>query len=394
MKLRVFMRRYRTRLRLVMVAIILALLAFAWSLREFPANDKYQFVQYVSDVVMPTSMTALEDNTYLYVTQRDGVVRIIQDRTVLEAPLVDFRDRVLADHIEQGLHRILVDPKVEENRYFYVYYTARPDGRAVVERYEFDAESFTDVDKDSAELIIEIEEPEADHNGGEMHFGADGYLYIGVGDGGGSGSTAYDLTNHLGTILRLDVSEMPYIIPDDNPFVDSDEALPEIWAYGLRNPWRFSFDSETDDLFIGDVGGEQWEEINWIPAPAAGGYDFGWDRYEATHLRDGYDETDDVTMPIYEYPHNREGIDTRKFQCAVTGGYIYRGDALPDLQGTYLFGDWCSGSIWSLNQNEDGEWVQASFVETEFKLNSFAVDANGDIYLLTVANGIWKLVGR
>jgi len=394
MKPRVFMPRYRLYIRLVLIALILGGIAVAISLRELPINANYQFIQITGGdkVVMPTSLSASPDNTYHYVTQRDGVIRVLENGVVLDEPFVDMRDVVLADHIEQGLHRILLDPNVDENDYFYVYYTARPDGTVRVERYEF--ASPTAVDRESATIIIEIEQPAAYHNGGEMQFGLDGYLYIGVGDGGNSSSTSSDLSNHLGTILRLDVSEMPYIVPEDNPFVNEEDALPEIWAYGLRNPWRFSFDSETGDLFIGDVGSEKWEEVNWIPAPATGGYDFGWARYEATHLIGENEPDDNVTMPMYEYSHNQEGIDARKFQCAVTGGYLYRGEALPDLTGTYIFGDWCSGSIWSLKQDESDEWVYEPFIETEFKLNSFGVDAEGEIYLLTVANGIWKLTGR
>jgi glucose/arabinose dehydrogenase len=392
MKPRILFRRYRTKIRLALIAIIIAIGVFAWSLREFPVNDNYQFVQIVSEgIAMPTSLTALDGTNYLYVSQRDGVIRILENGKLLDEPLMDLRDRVLSEHIEQGLHRVLVDPKVSANRYIYVYYTAKPDGRVVVERYELDSDLVAD--KDSDEFILEAEQPEPDHNGGEMQFGNDGYLYIALGDGGASGSTAYDLENYLGSILRLDVSELPYQIPEDNPFVDREDALPEIWVYGLRNPWRFSFDRKTGDMFIGDVGGEQWEEIDWIPA-STGGYDFGWNRYEATHLIENHEADENVTMPIYEYPHNREGIDTRKFQCSVTGGYIYRGKALPDLDGTYIFGDWCSGSLWSLKQADNGDWVHESFIETEFKLNSFGVDADGEIYLLTVVNGIWKLTGR
>ena len=394
MKPRVFFRRYRTKIRLALLVIILAIGAYAWSLREFPVNDNYQFVQIISEgIAMPTSLTGLTGTDYLYVSQRDGVIRIIEDGKLLDDPLIDLRDRVLSEHTEQGLHRVLFDPNVSENRYFYVYYTGQPDGRTVVERYELDADSDIVADKDSSELIIEVAQPEQDHNGGEMQFGPDGYLYIGLGDGGASGTTAYDLENYLGSILRLDVSELPYQIPADNPFVNRDDVFAEIWVYGLRNPWRFSFDRKTGDMFIGDVGGEEWEEIDWIPA-STGGYDFGWNRYEATHLIEGQVADENVTMPIYEYPHNRDGIDTRKFQCSVTGGYIYRGKALPDLDGAYIFGDWCSGSIWSLRQTETGEWIQASFIEIEFKLNSFAEDADGEIYLLTVVNGIWKLTGR
>jgi len=394
MRPRVFMRRYRMQIRLVLIALILGGIFVAINLRELPLNDKYQFQQIVGGdaVVMPTSLSASPDNTYHYVTQRDGVIRVLENGMMLDEPLVDMRDVVLADHIEQGLHRILLDPNVDENNYFYVYYTARPDGTVTVERYEFD--SVTTVDRDSAETVITVEQPAADHNGGEMQFGPDGYLYIGVGDGGDNPTVSSDRSNLLGTILRLDVSELPYQVPDDNPFVDEEDVLPEIWAYGVRNPWRFSFDNATGDFWLGDVGGEEWEEINWISAPATGGYDFGWARFEATHPRGGNPSDDGVTMPIYEYPHNREGIDTRKYQCAVTGGYLYRGEALPDLHGTYIFGDWCSGSVWSLLQDENNEWVYEPFIETEFKLNSWAVDAEGEIYLLTVANGIWKLTGR
>jgi glucose/arabinose dehydrogenase len=322
----------------------------------------------------------------LFVVEKEGTIRIVQDGEVLEPPFLDITDRVGSGGYEQGLLGLAFAPNYTDSGLFYVNYTDR-GGNTMVSRFAV-TDNANIADPESEEAILRQEQPYPNHNGGHIAFGPDGYLYIGLGDGGSGG----DPQNHgqrldtwLGAMLRIEVDPeyVPegetYGILEDNPFIDEDDALPEIWAYGLRNPWRFSFDRETGDLWIADVGQNQIEEINLAPIDAAG-LNYGWNPTEGTecYLEEGCDTTG-FTLPVMEYPHD--------FGCSVTGGYVYRGEGMPDLQGQYLFADFCSGLLWS-GSSDDGEtWTMSAPVGTGLGISTFGEDADGNLYVTDLGGG-------
>jgi glucose/arabinose dehydrogenase len=235
-------------------------------------------------------------------------------------------------------------------------------------------------DPNSEVPLLGYEQPFPNHNGGAMAFGPDGYLYIGSGDGGAAGDPFANGQNTgvlLGKILRVDVdSAEPYAVPADNPFGN------EVWAYGLRNPWRISFDRATGDLYIGDVGQGEWEEIDFLPSGSPGGANFGWDHREGAHDYEG-GGPQGMIDPVAEYSHAEGG-------CSVTGGYVYRG-AMPEWNGIYLYGDYCTGIIWGLIQT-DGGWQNQSLFDMDVTITSFGQDENGEVYLISDNGGIYRLV--
>jgi glucose/arabinose dehydrogenase len=222
-----------------------------------------------------------------------------------------------------------------------------------------------------------------------LAFGPDGYLYISFGDGGSGGDpegNGQNLRTLLGTLLRLDVdtaSGEGYAVPEDNPFVDRDDARPEIWAWGLRNVWRFSFDRATGDLYMADVGQNEWEEIDFQPATSDGGENYGWNAYEGTHPYSGEAPASDVVMPVLEYDHENGW-------CSVTGGYVYRGEALPDLQGYYFYGDWCTGTVWAARRDANGDWQSVISLESGRQISSFGEDEAGELYLVDYAGAVLR----
>lgn len=382
---------------------IVMVLPMLWSApvaaQSTPVFDPGSFdvgVELVADgFAQPLFVTdANDDSGRLFVVEKGGAIRIIDDGTVLETPFIDLTDQVLSDGYEQGLLGLAFAPDYAESGLFYVDYIDL-DGNTVVSRF-----SVTDdpnvADAASEQVVLRQEQPFANHNGGMLAFGPDGYLYIGFGDGGSGGDphgNAQRLDTWLGKILRIDVDPdaVPegetYAIPGDNPFVDEDGALPEIWAYGLRNPWRFSFDTGTGDLWIGDVGQGVIEEVDYLPADLEPGQNLGWNITEGTacYLEDGCDRSG-FLLPVLEYTHDEGG-------CSITGGYVYRGDQIPGLAGTYLFGDYCSGLLWGGGRNADGDWVKSAPIETGFGISSFGEDSTGNIYLTDLdGGGVYKIV--
>jgi len=239
--------------------------------------------------------------------------------------------------------------------------------------------------------VIRVEQPYANHNGGQIMFGPDGMLYIGMGDGGSAGDPqnfAQNMRSLLGKMLRIDVSgssaDQPYRVPADNPSLGA-EARPEIWASGLRNPWRFSFDRLTGDLFIADVGQNKVEEVNFQPAHQ-GGQNYGWKFREGFERFAGDPGQIALTDPIHQYAHREGG-------CSVTGGYVYRGTALPALVGSYIYGDYCSGLVWTLRRNSQGDWQNETLFSTGASISSFGEDEAGELYVLDHGGAIYKLVG-
>ncbi len=317
-----------------------------------------------------------------FVVELTGRVMVIDDGEPLPVPFLDVRDLVSTGG-ERGLFAIAFPPDFAETGRFYIDYTDRA-GDSVVARYRVSADPDV-ADPDSAEVILRVKQPFSNHNGGQIAFGPDGYLYVALGDGGSGGdpqNNGQDLGTLLGTILRIDVSTATgYTVPDDNPFVGRAGARPEIWDYGLRNPWRFSFDALTGELYIADVGQNAWEELNVEPA-GNGGRNYGWRLYEGSHpYPPGTDgaSTEGLTMPVVEY--------ARDAGKSITGGFVYRGERSRDLAGVYFYADYVSGRLWALSRSADG-WRNVEVAETGMPIAGFGQDTDGEVYVLDVASGV------
>jgi glucose/arabinose dehydrogenase len=316
----------------------------------------------------------------LFVIEKVGRIRIIENGQLLETPFLDISERVGSNGNEQGLLGLAFHPQYQENGRFFVNYTDRL-GDTVIARFQVTSDPGI-ADPDSETLLFGYDQPFPNHNGGVMTFGPDGYLYIGSGDGGAAGdpmANAQNTDTLLGKILRVDVdSADPYAVPSDNPFGN------EIWAYGLRNPWRMSFDRATGDLYIGDVGQGEWEEIDFLPAGSSGGANFGWDHREGAHDYEG-GGPEGMLDPVAEYSHPEGG-------CSVTGGHVYRG-SMPEWNGIYLYGDYCTGFIWGLLQI-DGGWQKQQLFDIDVTITSFGQDDAGEIYLISDNGGIYRLMQK
>jgi glucose/arabinose dehydrogenase len=323
----------------------------------------------------------------LFVVEKGGTIRIIQDGEVVETPFLDITDRVGSGGYEQGLLGLAFAPDYAESGLFYVNYTDL-SGNTMVSRFTV-SEDANIADPASEEAILRQAQPYPNHNGGHLAFGPDNYLYIGLGDGGSGGDpqgNGQRLDTWLGKILRIEVNPefvpegQPYGIPDDNPYVDQEGSLPEIWAHGLRNPWRFSFDRETGDLWIADVGQNQIEEIN-LAAGNPPGLNYGWNPTEGTQCYLEADcDTSGFTLPAMEYTHDEGG-------CSVTGGYVYRGEEMPDLQGDFVFADFCSGFLWTGSSDDGATWTMSTPIETGLGISAFGEDADGNLYFADLSGG-------
>ncbi len=329
-----------------------------------PDPSQYQFEEVTDGISWPVYVTNAGDGSgRLFALSQVGIITIIQDGVKLADPFLDITSLVTqgirSGYTEQGLLGLAFHPDFAENGEFFVHYNRAQDGMTVIARYHVSADDPNKADPSNADILLTQEQPYSNHDGGQIAFGPDGYLYIGLGDGGSAGDPqnhAQDPQSQLGKILRIDVDgDMPYGIPADNPANTVNQALlPQIWAWGLRNPYRFSFDSATGDLYIGDVGQNQWEEIDYQAAGSEGGQNYGWRVWEATHLYSPNDpDPGDTVPPVLEYSH-ADG-------CSVTGGYVYRGEALPALDGVYFYGDYCSGTVWSAYRDAAGEWQSQVF---------------------------------
>ena len=344
-------------------------------LRPADAPSNYRFVDIASGFERPVHVTHAGDDR-LFVVEQDGLIRIVQQGAVLDMPFLDVSALVNTDGLERGLLGMAFHPNYAENGWFFIYYTAAGSGANTVARYtRLDTSR---ADPASAQIILSVDDPYPNHNAGQLAFGPDGYLYVGLGDGGSAGDPHGNGQNTrvlLGKMLRLDVNgELPYRVPEDNPFVDDANFRPEIWAWGLRNPWRYSFDRVTGDLYIADVGQYLWEEINFQPADSSGGENYGWSVLEGSHAFSGETAPSNAVMPIAEYSH-ADG-------CSVTGGYVYRGGLLPELQGVYFFGDWCTGITWTTRREAAGNWQTNIFMNTGRQISSFGEDVGGELYLV------------
>jgi glucose/arabinose dehydrogenase len=354
----------------------------------------YQLEPVASGFVQPLLLThnGVASSDRIYVVEQRGVIYTLVAGSVLPAPFLDIQDIVNSQAYERGLLDLAFHPDFEKNGQFFVNYTNQ-SGDTVVARYAVGADADA-ADPASGQILLQVSQPYPNHNGGHLAFGPDGHLYVALGDGGSAGDPqghAQNLGTLLGALLRLDVGDWQadnYTVPADNPFVDQAGARNEIWAYGLRNPWRFSFDRLTGDLYTGDVGQSEYEEINFQPADSPGGENYGWNYMEGTARFRGEPPAGlALTAPIAEYARARP-------HCAVTGGYVYRGSRLPELNGVYLYGDYCSGQMWAL-MPEDGDWVSVQFMETGRGISSFGEDAEGELYVVDHNGGsVYRLTAR
>ena len=330
-----------------------------------------------------TIIQAPQDTTRLFLADLSGKVSIFKNGALLPTPFLDLSKEIVASASGSGLHNVVFHPDYAHNGLFYITYTL-PDRDEVLMRYHVAQDNPDLADPDSAFLIMKIQHLTEFHYGGQLAFGPDGDLYWSMGDGAYKRSPAQNWHSYLGSILRLDVDHGdPYTVPAGNATIVQPTAKPELWAKGLRNPWRFSFDRLTGDLYIPDVGESSVEEVNVLPAGSAGGTNFGWSFFEGNTPFKATDKTG-LTFPVVTYAHDSGN-------CSIIGGYVYRGTALPALVGKYIFGDYCSGMIWSTYQKSPNNWYTAELLATKQHLTTFGQDNDGEIYEGAMG-GIYKLV--
>jgi glucose/arabinose dehydrogenase len=338
----------------------------------------------------PVALTHAGD-TRLFITEQIGTVRIYDALGLRAAPFLDIRSIVLAEG-ERGLLSVAFHPQYRNNGIFFVYYTNQ-NGDNNLARYKVTSDPDR-ADAASGAVLLTIPHPTfANHNGGQLQFGPDGFLYIGTGDGGSGGdpnNNAQNLNQLLGKILRIDVDHgSPYAIPSSNPFATRPGARGEIWAYGVRNPWRFSFDRITGDLWIGDVGQDAFEEVDFQAATSIGGENYGWRKMEGQHCYNPSSNCVDagVVFPLLEYSHAGGA-------CSISGGYRYRGTQIPSLKGAYLYGDYCTGTI-SKAEQSGTNWLSSTLFATTLRISAFGEDLSGELYVMDVAKGIvYKIAPR
>jgi glucose/arabinose dehydrogenase len=349
----------------------------------FPDPGGYTWSPVASGFDQPVDIQNAGDGSgRLFVVEKPGRIRILANWLTLPDPFLDLRGRVGAVGLEQGLLGLAFHPNFEQNGYFYVNYTDL-NGNTVIARFQVSADDPNRADRQSELILLRVNQPFANHNGGGLAFGPDGYLYIGLGDGGAAGDPAGNARNPqtlLGKMMRIDVDGgQPYAIPASNPFAGGG-GLPEIWAIGLRNPWRFSFDARTGDLYIADVGQNEWEEVNVVPTAPQGLLNFGWDAFEGLHPYEQPLPEGPTIQPVAEYSH-AEG-------CSVTGGYVYRGVELPEWEGVYFFGDYCNGGVFGLIRTGADSWDWQRLFETGAQVSTFGADEAGELYLADFASGL------
>jgi glucose/arabinose dehydrogenase len=380
------------------LVLILALLTLAGACHRNHSSSVpteipgISLVKVASGLTHPVHLAPAGDGSgRLFVVEQGGQIKIIRNGTVLPNPFLDVSALLKSSSGEQGLLSVVFPPGYASGKdYFYIYYTGQQGiGDTVLARYRITTDPDA-ADSGSGLVLLTIVQPFANHNGGQLAFGPDGYLYIGVGDGGSGGDPFGNGQNPdtpLGKILRIDVESQPgaYTSPPTNPYVGRSGYRSEIWALGLRNPWRFSFDRGTGDLYIADVGQDTFEEIDVQPAASAGGENYGWNIMEGLHCYNSSscDKTG-LTLPVSEYNHGAG-------DCSVTGGFVYRGREYAGLQGVYIYGDYCSGRIWGLRRTGT-VWENTLLLDTDLTISTFGEDEAGNLYVADHGNGdIYKI---
>ena len=359
-----------------------------------PLVAKVKLSTVATDFQRPLYVTHAGDGSgRLFLVEQGGKIWILRDGLKSAQPFLDVSPLITPDaltnpYTEQGLLGLAFHPDYADNGIFFVNYTDH-DGNTAVARYHVSEHDPESSHAESGQIVLQVPQPFAAHNGGHIAFGPDGYLYITLGDGGDANDplrSGQDRGTLLGAILRIDVEGAPpYSVPTDNPFVGDKAARDEIWVYGLRNAWRFSFDRATGDLYLGDVGQHQWEEVNFQLADSSGGENFGWNAWEGSHKFThvwASDVAPDHVPPFFEYSHS--------LGCSVTGGYVYRGAAIPDLEAVYLFGDYCTGRIWASWRDHDLNWQTEEYMDTELNISSFGEDEAGELYVLDYAGTLFR----
>ncbi len=349
----------------------------------------------VQGLTRPVFVTPAGDGSgRLFIVQQTGQILIFENGQLLKQPFLDIRSKITTAGNEQGLLGMAFDPNYSKTGVFYVNYSRKENGDNIIARYKTTSDPNV-ADPNSEQVILTIKGFEPNHNSGMLAFGPDGYLYIGTGDGGGAGDrhgpigNAQSLNILNGKILRIDVNADTYSIPPTNPFVNQSDALPEIWAYGLRNPWRFSFDKATGDLYIADVGQGSKEEVDFQPAGDKGGENYGWRVMEGN---DCYNpstncDTSGKVKPIFDYSHD--------FGCSITGGYVYRGSQYPWLVGQYIFADYCTGIVWTTSRDASGQWHTRQIGKFNDTISSFGQDQDGELFVVGHGSGtIYKLTSE
>ena len=387
---------------------------------KLPGSPKIQLVEVASGFVDPIHVASPKDGTgRLFVCERPGIIKII-DKTgkVLDEPFFNNTANTSFQFLENGLYCIAFHPNFKQNGLFYVSYADMWfNGATFIVEYKVSATDPNKADMNSARPIMRIDFPYCNHHGGKIAFGPDGYLYLGVGDGGWEGdvlSTGQDLSTLMGKMLRIDVNtggKERYKVPDSNPFAHAADpqlmvlfgkselefskikqnAKPEIWCYGVRNPWTFSFDSKTNDLYMADVGQNTWELVLFQPASSKGGENYGWSAREGTHPfpiekeQAGEKAPNIGVMPIAEYAHATDGI-------CIAGLGVYRGSEYPSLDGIYFFGDWGSGRVWGVKRDDAGKWQMQELLHTAINITSGNTDETGQIYVTNATSqyGAWN----
>jgi glucose/arabinose dehydrogenase len=357
---------------------------------KFLNPASYDWIEVASGLNQPLDIRNAGDGSgRMFVAERAGVIKIIQDGKLLPEPFIDLRDVIEDYHNEQGLLGFVFHPNYKENGIFYVNYSDLQND-SVIARFHVSSDPNI-ADPRSEKVVLHIDHPFHNNNGGMLQFGPDGYLYIALGDGGDWSDpkdNAQNTHSLLGKILRIDVDGgKPYAIPADNPFADGKDGAPEVWAYGLRNPWRFTIDPVSGDMFIGDVGQAQYEELNYIKAGTPPGLNFGWDYREGFHRFNAVDQLPENVQfaePIFDYDHTTG--------CAIMGGVVVH-NGWPGWDGLYLAGDYCYGKIWAFKQ-DNGKWTMQLLYETKKNIVAFGVGEDGTIYFVDHMGGIYRLVQK
>jgi len=345
---------------------------------EFPDPEQYEWIALPHTFMQPVQISNAGDGSdRLFIVEKRGRVFVIYRGERLPNNFMNISKNVNSEGNEQGLYSIAFHPDYLNNGYLYVTFTNLQDD-LTLSRFQV-SESPNKVSYPTEKILLVVEQPKLRHQAGHLEFGSDGYLYMSIGDGGNDKkeNNSQSPENLLGTIIRIDVDNGdPYAIPDDNYYTDG-SARPEIWAYGLRNPWRFTFDDATQELYIADVGQDEWEEINYLPADYAGDANFGWHYFEATYpySADRPAATLTLTLPVLEYQHLMA-------RCSVIGGVVYRGEALPAWRGIYLYGDFCSGEIFATFKDAEGLWQTKLMYDLPINITSFGENEEGELFVI------------
>lgn len=377
------------------IRLILFTLTLSTTLHAQPQLD---FNSIVSGLSFPVDVVNAGDGSNrLFVAQHNGIIRIYNGTALLPQSFIDLSG-VTTENGEQGFLSIAFHPQYTTNRQFFVLYTASGTGNVTLARYTTSTGDPNVADAGSGVILLSLPKPagRTNHNGGKLNFGNDGYLYLGTGDGGGAGDPDFLSQNglsYMGKLLRINVTNVNtppyYTIPIDNPFIADATVLDEVYARGLRNPWRWSFDRTTHDLWIADVGQSAWEEVNFVAANATAGLNYGWRCYEGTHdfnTTSGCLPISNYTSPIFEYPHNST---TGGF--SITGGYVYRGPDYPALTGYYICADYISGNVWKIKPDGSGGWNATIQAGLPGSITGFGEAENGALYAVSSTGTLYKV---